>query len=287
MLHDIYPAPRACRQVGCRQRWRSGMQENPTVGERNRPRATSNQSAALQSMKRDLHILLHNDQTLTARVGMEIGFYYGAAIAEVDLEETVSGITVCVPRGRLAPGRSLSSRLMASTLRDLDGKRILDLGTGTGVLALEAAKNGAMRVCASDIDPICCRAAEANLNAYLERSTFLVREGDGLTRWAGEHFDLIIANLPIRPYVPEGFWRQRLSAEMYRSLIDPDHLALRTVLECAHGYLVEGGAVRFTLADFADTPRLREEAERNAWNWKPLAQGENEYARFEVIECRR
>lgn len=42
------------------------------------------------------------------------------------------------------------------------GKRIVDLGTGSGIVALAAAHSGAERVIAVDLDPVSRRAAELN-----------------------------------------------------------------------------------------------------------------------------
>lgn len=42
------------------------------------------------------------------------------------------------------------------------GKRVLDFGSGSGVVAIAAAKAGAAEVIACDIDPVARKAAEAN-----------------------------------------------------------------------------------------------------------------------------
>ncbi len=83
----------------------------------------------------------------------------------------------------------------------LAGKRLLDLGCGTGMLAIIAAKLGAI-VSASDVDP---RAIElSNHNAKRQGLSLDLRLGDlgkpfaGMTS-RGEYFDWIIANLPHKP----------------------------------------------------------------------------------------
>jgi ribosomal protein L11 methyltransferase len=77
-----------------------------------------------------------------------------------------------------------------------DGKRVADLGTGSGVLAIAAAKLGAERVVGIEIDPDAIPNAEANvvLNGVSDRVTII--EGDAkplllLLR----PFDLILANI--------------------------------------------------------------------------------------------
>lgn len=68
------------------------------------------------------------------------------------------------------------------------GKRVLDFGTGSGVVAVAAVMAGAARVVACDIDPLARRAADAN---RLLNAVDYVIAGD----WndIDEPFDLVIA----------------------------------------------------------------------------------------------
>lgn len=77
------------------------------------------------------------------------------------------------------------------------GGRVLDIGTGTGALALAAVRAGAAEVTGVDI----CRRAvwTARVNAALQRLPLRVRLGNALEVVAGERFDLVLAN---PPYVP-------------------------------------------------------------------------------------
>ncbi len=70
---------------------------------------------------------------------------------------------------------------------------VYDVGTGSGILAVIAAKLGAAQVCAVDIDPVAVRVAKENveLNATPQVS---VAEGDLLTGVDGKA-DLIVANI--------------------------------------------------------------------------------------------
>ena len=81
-------------------------------------------------------------------------------------------------------------------------RRILDLGTGSGILAIAAAKLMHQSVLASDIDPRAARVA--NANAKLNGVAHLVHaiRADG---WAdkriarGAPYDLVFANILARP----------------------------------------------------------------------------------------
>ncbi len=73
------------------------------------------------------------------------------------------------------------------------GRTVLDVGTGTGVLAIAAHKLGAGPVTAVDIDAAACREARRNLEGNRIESGVDVIEGG--VESVGGRFDLVIANL--------------------------------------------------------------------------------------------
>ncbi|MEO0976980.1 MAG: 50S ribosomal protein L11 methyltransferase [Pseudomonadota bacterium] len=86
------------------------------------------------------------------------------------------------------------------SLREYD--RILDLGTGTGVLAIAAALKAKQAVLATDIDPVATRTAleNARLNGAAHLVSGFTANGVEDRRF-GDHgpFDLVIANILARP----------------------------------------------------------------------------------------
>ena len=96
--------------------------------------------------------------------------------------------------------------------KSLPPRRILDLGTGSGVLAIAAARALRRPVLATDIDGSAVRAARAN--AALNRAGGFVEviRADGVTgaklRERGP-YDLVLANILLRPL-------QRLAAPLTR-----------------------------------------------------------------------
>ncbi|MEV6669068.1 HemK2/MTQ2 family protein methyltransferase [Streptomyces sp. NPDC051162] len=90
--------------------------------------------------------------------------------------------------------------LLVATLRQESlppGPHVLDVGTGTGVLALAASRAGAARVVAIDVSRRAVLAAR--VNAALSRRRVRVRRGDLLAPVAGQLFDLVLANPPCVP----------------------------------------------------------------------------------------
>jgi ribosomal protein L11 methyltransferase len=74
-------------------------------------------------------------------------------------------------------------------------RSVLDVGTGTGVLALVAARSGAARVRGVDVDPVAVRAARRNarLNDLGDRCSFSTAP---LAR-IRSRFDLVLANIEV------------------------------------------------------------------------------------------
>lgn len=73
----------------------------------------------------------------------------------------------------------------------------VDAGTGSGILAIAAAKLGAGRVVACDVDPLACRVAEENVRRNGVSDRVEVRCGDAreVLRSLGRRVDLLLANI--------------------------------------------------------------------------------------------
>jgi ribosomal protein L11 methyltransferase len=83
-------------------------------------------------------------------------------------------------------------------------RRILDIGCGTGILALAAAKALRVSVTASDIDPEAIRVTRANALRNGVASLVNAVEASALTHpavRAGAPYDLILANILARPLI--------------------------------------------------------------------------------------
>lgn len=81
-------------------------------------------------------------------------------------------------------------------------RRMLDMGTGSGVLAMAAAKAGARQVLAADIDPVAVAVTQDNirLNGLAGRITALTasRPDDPRLKASGP-YDLVVANILAEP----------------------------------------------------------------------------------------
>jgi len=107
------------------------------------------------------------------------------------------------------PGRAFGTGRHPSTaicLRFLErwvqgGERVLDLGTGSGILAIAAAKLGAGAVMALEIDPASAEIARQNVRLNGLKDQIEVKEGT-LFDLPHQAFDLCIANLTREDVLP-------------------------------------------------------------------------------------
>ncbi|WP_124727841.1 50S ribosomal protein L11 methyltransferase [Staphylospora marina] len=74
------------------------------------------------------------------------------------------------------------------------GMRVIDVGCGSGVLSVAAAKLGAGRVLALDLDPLAVEKSRENVGLNRVEDAVVVRQGD-LLRGVGETADLVVANI--------------------------------------------------------------------------------------------
>lgn len=103
---------------------------------------------------------------------------------------------VIMPRMAFGTGHHSTTALMVESLLDADlsGLRVLDMGSGTGVLAIVALKRGAASADAVDIDDAACSSCLENgaANGTADRMEVLL--GD-VRCVAGRRYDLILANI--------------------------------------------------------------------------------------------
>jgi ribosomal protein L11 methyltransferase len=131
-------------------------------------------------------------------------------------------LVLCIePAMAFGTGHHATTRMCLEMLEEVfanwsgkDEPSVLDVGTGTGILAIAAARLGARRVVALDSDLEATDAAKQNLVLNRLESLVEVRQGGMEVVEAGSQFDLVLANLDTRTLCPLfGAVRDRLGLE--------------------------------------------------------------------------
>jgi release factor glutamine methyltransferase len=133
---------------------------------------------------------------------------------------------------------------------DLSGKRVVDVGTGSGILALAAARAGAASVVAVDINPNAARTANENahVNGLGERVTGLC--SNLLSALAPRpHFDVIISSPPSFPGEPRDLADRAWHA-------GPEYRDIVSLFDQAHDRLAPGGRFYLLLSSDSDVEFL-------------------------------
>jgi Ribosomal protein L11 methylase len=120
------------------------------------------------------------------------------AVYHKDLPRTRWNIVID-PQMSFGSGHHQTTTMMVEQLleerRALKGKALLDMGCGTGILAITAAKLGAaVPVHAVDIDPRCCRSTVANARRNRVPHKIITVCGDASVLIRGQ-YDYILANI--------------------------------------------------------------------------------------------
>lgn len=145
--------------------------------------------------------------------------------------------------GVFGPVRQEYVELVAG-MPELSGKRVFDVGTGTGVLAILAAKKGAAAVLATDLEPRAVECALQNVRRF--GANVSVEECDLLPEGAA---DVILFNPPWLPAKPK--------TSIDRAIYDEGGLTLRRFFERAQAHLTDSGVVWLVISDLAERIGIR------------------------------
>ncbi len=175
----------------------------------------------------------------------------------------VLGGTYVVTPAVFNPRFFITSKLMARSFQVRPEDAVLDMGTGSGVLAVTAGRT-ARRVVAVDVNPAAVRCARENVarNGLADRVEVL--EGDLFAPLpTGELFDLILFTPP--------YFEGALRRPFDHALYDPGKVLARRFLEEADRWLSPGGRVLMVYSSLAEPGRVLRIAEEAGWRREVVA----------------
>jgi len=180
----------------------------------------------------------------------------------------VAGFQLTVPPTVFPPRIFITSEFFAEFLRklDLSGKHVAEIGTGSGILALAAARAGASRVVALDINPNAARAARdnAHANGLGERVTGVC--SNLLAAIAPRPlFDVILSSPPSFPGEPRDLADRAWHA-------GPDYRDVASLFDEARERLKPGGSVYILLSSDSDLDLLATLIERAGFRARLVAE---------------
>jgi release factor glutamine methyltransferase len=163
------------------------------------------------------------------------------------IETTLAGIDITV-YPHVYPG-GIDSELTSKAIGDVTDKTVLDLCTGTGIVAIKAALAGAEKVVAVDLNPEAVKNAVHNANK-LGLSQVEVLEGSLFEPVGDATFDVIAINPPYTGKKPSNkteicFWDEdnnttRQFFREFKQHLNPDGRAYLAWADFSSIELIEG-----------------------------------------------
>ncbi len=166
-------------------------------------------------------------------------------------EFQIDGIKLKVRAGVFHPVPYDSSRILLDVLKrrnhELRGKRVLDMGTGSGIHAIAASRLGA-DVVAVDINPEAIESASDNayLNGVGDRIQFI--KSDLFGKVSKEIFDLVLFNPP--------FYESKPESVEDKAWYDSKNKSLISFIEQLPEYLAQSGEALVILSDRMNLDRF-------------------------------
>jgi len=130
------------------------------------------------------------------------------------------------------------------------GARLLDVGTGSGIIAIMAKYKGAGRVVAIDNNPAAIKTTKFNARLHGFEKTIKVIKSDlfdHLNR--DEKFDVIVANLPWRNIYPKNI--------VEKAMWDKNLSVNKRFFKEVHQFLRPQGRIYFLQANFGEVKKVK------------------------------
>lgn len=170
------------------------------------------------------------------------------------------GITLEIPPQVFHPGFFFSTKLLLRYIakEHLDHKSFLELGAGSGLLSIYAAKRGAS-VVATDINPVAIEFIKTNAEEnFVEIKTIYSNLFDTIPL---QHFDFILINPP--------YYKKKPASNLdYAWYCGENGEYFENLFKKLGAYMHEASHVLMVLCDGCDLQMIRNKATENSFHMK-------------------
>jgi release factor glutamine methyltransferase len=191
--------------------------------------------------------------------------------------EEIGGASVFVPAGVMSPKMFRTGIVLAEAVLKARPRSLLDMGSGSGIVGVLAAKNGSA-VTAVDVDPLAVRATR--VSAMLSKVSIDAREGDLFSALDAEaRFDLCAFNPP--------FFARRVDGPLSHALSGGEDLdVLDRFLSGCREHLQPEGIVLVAGSTVGALEMMRTLYEKHGYAWRTVRRRERISERLVVDELR-
>ncbi len=149
----------------------------------------------------------------------------------------------------LTASTTTAVRSMRKRTVDFADRKVLDMGCGCGVLAIEAVGLGAEYSLAVDVSANAVANTAENIGSLGLKHRLDVVKGDLFAEVPRDvTFDVVLANLPLAD--------RKCETEMDRAFFDEGYKTIERFAKEVSDYMTDGGLVFLNCASIADTPRI-------------------------------
>ncbi len=165
---------------------------------------------------------------------------------------TVGDVTLEIHPQTLSPKYAYSAIFFINNWDIQPGHRVLDIGTGCGILAIFASRAGASKVVALDMNPYAVETARKNSETIKGCEKIQVIQSDGLEKLAEQKFDRILFAAPYfnqkaDPNIPLTF-----------AIFDENYKSARKILSAVKDYLADDGLIQMSFSNELGDEELME-----------------------------
>jgi release factor glutamine methyltransferase len=143
------------------------------------------------------------------------------------------------------------------------GESVLDVGTGSGVIAIFSCYRGAGRVVAVDVNPAAVKSAKYNAKMHGFDHIMEVKRSNLFQHVGHEKFDVITANLPFR--------NKTAPDVVARSQWDTDFVTNTSFFREVGNYLNPDGRIYFSQSSFGEIAEIKNLAKTYGFSIRTMA----------------